>query len=196
MSRAAMQFVTNFGDEAVLLPLAAATLIWLWRMVGRRSALMWCGAVLICGGGTAITKIYLGACTTPIDTLDSPSGHTSMSTLVYGGLALIAGAESETWPRVAAGTAGAALVVSVALSRIALGAHSPAEVAAGLVIGGVALALFARTYVQQRGAVQRIWPLLAAATIVALALHGYHVQLEPLWRALAQAFGRTGLCRT
>lgn len=192
---AAMQFLTNFGDEAVLLPLAAATLLWLARVVGRRSATMWCGAFLIAGGGTAILKIYLSACATPIDTLGSPSGHTSMSALVYGGLALIAGAETESWRRVAAGVAGAALVAAVALSRVMLGVHSPADVAAGLVIGGAALALFARTYLQQRGVERQIWPLLAGAAIVALALHGQHARFEPLWRMLAgQLREATGLC--
>lgn len=191
-----MQFLTNFGDEAVLLPLAAATLLWLSRIVGRRSAIMWCGAFLVAGGGTAILKIYLSACATPIDTLGSPSGHTSMSTFVYGGIALIAGAELEAWPRVAAGAAGAALVAAVALSRVMLGAHSPADVAAGLVIGGTALALFAWTYLQHRGVERQVWPLLAGAALVALALHGHHAQFEPLWRALGSYMrDSAGLCR-
>jgi membrane-associated phospholipid phosphatase len=119
-----------------------------------------------------------------------------MSTLVYGGLALISSAETESWTRIAAATTGTALVAGVALSRVMLGAHSPAEVAVGLAIGGAALALFARTYLLQRGAERQIWPLLAGAAIVALALYGHHARLEPLWRTLAaQLRDTTGLCR-
>jgi membrane-associated phospholipid phosphatase len=191
-----MQFITNFGDAAVLVPLAAATLLWLSRIVGRRSALMWCGAWLVAGGATALLKVYLSACGTPFGTLDSPSGHTSMSTFVYGGLAVIAGTETESWTRIAAAATGTALVAAVALSRVMLGAHSPVEVAVGLAIGGAALALFARTYLQQRGAERQIWPLLAGAALVALALYGHHARLEPLWRTLAAHLrDATGLCR-
>ena len=191
-----MQFLTNFGDEAVLLPLAAATLIWLAILVGRRTAITWCGAIVIAGGATAVLKIYFSACATPIPALDSPSGHTSMSTLVYGGLALIIGAETNSWARIAAGAAGAALVAAVALSRVAVGAHTLADVVAGLVIGGGALALFARSYLQERRVERQIWPLLAAAAIFAAALHGHHAPLEPLWQRMAAYLHDTaGLCR-
>jgi cation-transporting P-type ATPase E len=191
-----MLYLTNFGDAAVLLPLAVATLVWLASLVGRRTALMWCGAFIIAGGGVAVLKICLTACAAAAGALDNPSGHTSMSTLVYGGLAVIVGAETESWQRIAAGAVGAALIAAVALSRVVIGAHTPADVAAGLVIGGVALALFARSYLRERGIERQIWPLLATAAIVAASLHGHQAQLEPLWRGIAGYLRDTaGLCR-
>jgi membrane-associated phospholipid phosphatase len=191
-----MQFLTNFGDPIVVLPVAAVTFLWLAGLVGRRVAMTWLWAVLVAGGATALLKIWLSACAAPAGELESPSGHTSMSTLVYGGLALMVTVEAESWPGLVTGAAGAALVMSIALSRVTLGAHSVIEVVVGLIIGGAALALFARAYLRDRQVVRRIWPLLTAGAILALALHGHAAQLEPMWGAIAAALrDATGLCR-
>jgi len=191
-----MTFLTNFGDAMVVLPVAAVTLAWLTRVAGGRTAALWCGALLLCGGGTALLKIYFGTCTAPLESLNSPSGHASMSTLVYGSLALIVGAEAAPWQRFAAAALGAAAIVGIALSRIVLGAHSMAEVALGLVIGAVALALFARRYLETRPAVRHIWPLVAAVALLILVLHGHSAHLEAVWRAVAGWLHNTaGLCR-
>ncbi len=192
-----MQSLTNFGDAAVLLPVAAVMFLWLFSMVGRRQALMWGLALLVAGGGTALLKIFFFACGSPGAALESPSGHASMSTLVYGGLALVAGSESEAWPRVAAGAAGAALVVAIALSRVALGTHSVSEVAVGLVIGAAALGIFAHSYLAGRPVGRHVWPLFVAAAILAALLHGSSAGLEPVWHQIAAYLGATtGLCST
>jgi membrane-associated phospholipid phosphatase len=191
-----MQFLTNFGDADVLLPVAAVMFLWLLRLAGRKQALMWGLAVLAAGGGTALLKICIFACGSPIATLESPSGHASMSTLVYGGIALVAGTEGEVWPRVAAGAAGAALVAAIALSRVLLGAHSASEVVVGLAIGALALGIFAYSYLGGRAIGRRVWLLLAAAAVVAALLHGHPSRLEPLWHEIAVYLSATtGFCR-
>jgi membrane-associated phospholipid phosphatase len=191
-----MRFLTNFGDAAVLAPLAAAVLFWLFGIAGRRLAIVWGEALLLAAGSTALLKILLFACGSPGAALESPSGHASMSTLVYGGLALIVGSESAAWPRLAAGAAGAAAVVAIALTRLLVGGHSLSEVAVGLAIGGAALLFFARSYLAERHDGRQIWPLLAAAAILALALHGHISALEPVWHRVALYLGdATGFCR-
>jgi membrane-associated phospholipid phosphatase len=194
-----MRYLTNLGDAAVVLPVAALILLWLLDLAGQRIALLWCCALLVAGGGTALLKIYIDACTIPVAGLDSPSGHTGMSTLVYGGLALMIGAETASWRRLAVGAAGVVLVAAIALSRVVLGAHDVIEVVVGLLIGGTALALFARGYVGVpiEGA-RRIWPLVIATSIlaVALALSDHPTQLEPFWHLIADDLrNATGLCR-
>ena len=190
-----MHFLTDFGDEIILLPLAAATLVWLAALAGRRAAVMWAAAVLICAGGTALLKIYLGTCGAPIDALVSPSGHASMSTLVYGSLALIVGAETLAWQRIAIAAFATAMVVGIALSRVIVGAHTTIEVVIGLVIGGVALGVFARSYLATRPAHAQVWPLLAAAVIIALVLHGHALSLEGVLHAIGGYLHLTaGLC--
>ena len=191
-----MTFLTDFGDAIVVLPVAAATLAWLMRVAGLRTAALWCGALLMCGGGTALLKIYFGACAAPLESLNSPSGHASMSTLVYGSLALIVGAEAAPWQRFAAAALGAAAVAGIAISRVTLGAHSMGEVALGLVIGGATLALFARRYLEVRPAARQIGPLLAGVALLMLLLHGHTTHLEAVWHAIAAYLHNTaGLCR-
>jgi membrane-associated phospholipid phosphatase len=190
-----MRFVTNLGNSVVVLPVAAAMLVWLAVLVGRRSAVTWCWALLVAGGGTALLKILLSACGAPSGALESPSGHTSMSTLVYGGLALILGAETEAWERLAAAALGTAMVAAIALSRIALGAHSALEVVVGFLIGSAALALFGRAYLHDRRAGRQLWTLVAAVVVLAAALHSHPAQLEPVWHKIAIYLrDTTGLC--
>ena len=83
---------TDFGDLAVLAPLAVAILIWL-RYFSRVAA-WWILALSICVGLTALLKIVFYGCP-PAGNMHSPSGHASLSTLVYGALALTAAA---AWP--------------------------------------------------------------------------------------------------
>jgi membrane-associated phospholipid phosphatase len=194
-----MRYLTNLGDAAVVLPVAALILLWLLDIAGQRIAVLWCCALLVAGGGTAFLKIYIDACTIPVAGLDSPSGHTGMSTLVYGGLALMIGAETASWRRLAVGAAGAVLVATIALSRVLLGAHDVIEVVVGLLIGGTALAFFARGYVGvPTDRARRIWPLVIATTVLAtaLALSDHPTQLEPFWHLIADNLrNATGLCR-
>jgi membrane-associated phospholipid phosphatase len=192
-----MKFLTDFGDAMVVLPIAAATLAWLVRIAGARTAGLWCLALLACGGGTALLKVYFDACSAPLPSITSPSGHASMSTLVYGSLALIVGAEAAPWQRFATATIGAAAIIGIALSRVTLGAHSVGEVVLGLAIGGCALALFARRYLEAPPAARKIGPLAVAIAVIMMLLHGHSAHLESLWHAIGAYLHDTGgLCRS
>jgi membrane-associated phospholipid phosphatase len=171
--------LTGFGDSALLLPLAAA--IWLWLLSSRapRAALWWVAAVLLCGGGTAILKIFFWGCP-PLPDLHSPSGHTSLSTLVYGALALVTALEGGRWRPPFAVAVGAGLVMTIAGSRLLLDAHSVPEVVVGWLIGGACLGLFAHGY--RRFRPQRVYlaPLLVGAAVLMSMLHGSELRAEEL----------------
>jgi len=79
--------LTDFGDVAVLIPVVGAMLIWL-LLVFSRAALRWMLAVSVCVGFTALLKVAFYGCP-PAGHIYSPSGHTSLSTLVYGALSLV-----------------------------------------------------------------------------------------------------------
>jgi membrane-associated phospholipid phosphatase len=166
--------LTDFGDLAVLIPLSAAILIWL-LCNSYRAAPRWILALGLCIGLTALLKIAFHACP-PADNIRSPSGHTSLSTLVYGALTLVS---ATAWPRlrrvlVIAG--GAGLILAIGVSRLLLDSHSVAEVGLGLVIGAVSLAMFSRQYLQ--APTRKKWPLLVAAGVLALVLHGRELHAE------------------
>src|SRR5450432_2952759 len=157
-------FVTDFGDTAVTLPLAALTIVFLFFSGWRRAAFAFALALLACAIAIGLAKLALESCGHPLlhTDISNPSGHAAVSTTVYGSLAvLFAGnvAAGRRWIPLAG---AAILLAGIALSRVVLDAHSLVEVALGLAIGLGGLALFYRQ--------------LAAGP--AIAIHG-------LWLALA-----------
>jgi membrane-associated phospholipid phosphatase len=167
--------ITDFGDLAVLVPLAVAIPIWLHRVSGVTA--QWILALSICVGLTALLKIVFYGCP-PAGDMHSPSGHASLSTLVYGGLALITAAPYPGLRRVVVIGVGAGLVLAIAVSRLLLDAHSLAEVGLGLIIGIFSLALFGHKYLQSPS--RKVWPLLVAAGVLISILHGSELQAEEI----------------
>ena len=83
-----MRFVTDFADQAVIVPLvlavAAALLIAGWR----RGALAWAVAVSGTLCTVLVAKVVVHSCiaAAQLPDLRSPSGHTASAAVVYGGL--------------------------------------------------------------------------------------------------------------
>lgn len=174
--------LTDFGDLAVLLPLAAAMLAWLLIYYPRASP-RWVIALGFCLSLTALSKIAFYACP-PAGDMHSPSGHTSLSTLVYGALTLVA---ATAWPgrrRVLVIGAGTGVILVIGLSRLLLDAHSVAELSLGLAIGIVSLIGFSQKYLQVPN--MKVWPLLTAAVVLASILHGHELHAEQFLHRLTR----------
>jgi membrane-associated phospholipid phosphatase len=184
MSSSALNAVTDFGDLALMLPLAAVVLLWLIGVRAKSSALWWIAALMLCGGGTALLKIYFFACP-PTPDLHSPSGHASLSTLVYGALGLIIARETQGWRTIMVLGAALTAMLAIAASRIALNAHSLVEVLLGLAIGLMALGLFASGYLRHRPLQARLPALLLVVALAATTLHGSNLRAEELLHALS-----------
>jgi membrane-associated phospholipid phosphatase len=195
MIHTVLHALTNLGDSIITLPIAAAVLVWLAIWTDRRNALVWFAALFLCAGLTAALKIYFKACPLPGLDLDSPSGHTSMSFYVYGGVALVTAAQYRQWPRQAVLAIGALLILAVALSRAVLEYHSAAEVVIGVIIGTGALALFWLLYRHHRSAAMPAWPLWVAAFVPIAFLSGRSISAEGLLQRLAvYLHGLVGFC--
>jgi len=134
-------------------------------------------------GATAILKIYFFSCP-PLASLHSPSGHTSFSVVSGGVAAIAAGERSVAWQRVAIWLAGIALFVGIGLSRIALGDHSPLEVEIGLLVGLIALAIFASGYSRSTRRRGGLVLLIVVVVAVAALAHGRKLEFEDLLRSL------------
>jgi len=179
------QFITDFGDSSVTLSLAAFVLIYLLLLARWRTAGAWAASVVGCAAAMALLKLSLRSCAQILATpmLTSPSGHAAMSATVYGGFALLLTPRPAPWQRVPA--LAAALVLAIALSRLAPQAHQPAEVLVGLAIGGAATLLFRRL----RGKTVPplpIFGLFAGALLLAAATHGARWPVEDSVDHLAQ----------
>ena len=83
-----MNFLTDFADQAVVLPVAGAVLVLLLATGWRRGALAWAGCVSGVLAVMLALKLVTLACgwRVPWTGLYSPSGHTAASAVVYGGL--------------------------------------------------------------------------------------------------------------
>src|SRR6185437_2262168 len=119
----------------------------------------------------ALLKIFRYACPL-LSAAKNPSGYTSLSMLVYGSLAVIASTSVQGWHRIPVLALGAALIGAIAASRIALGAHSPADTAAGMMVGLAALSPFAYRCIQRRSELAALRPLVLASALVVVLLHG------------------------
>ena len=158
-------------------------MFWLLAMRSGRAAAWLMLAMVICAGGTALLKLYFTACPVGRE-LTSPSGHTSFSALVYGALAVIVAIEAAAvWSRRLAVALAAILVIGIAVSRLALGAHSQPEVALGLALGLGTLAIFLYGYLNRRPS--RVWlaPLLVGVVVIAVALNGKQLRAEQVLRS-------------
>ena len=177
--------MTDFGDAAVLLPLAAAMLLWL-LVCASRSAIWWVVSVGFCVGLTALLKVFFYGCP-PAPDMRSPSGHTAFGMLVYGAIAWAAAMPGRGLRRLMAIGIGAGFVLTIAISRLLLDAHSPPEVGLGLVIGGASLGLFAWNY--RRSPAPQVWPLLVAAGLLMTLLHGQELHAEEFLHRITGALG-------
>lgn len=182
--REGMNALTDFGDAAVLLPLSIVILLWMLIHHGCRISASWVIAVSLCVGATTLLKIYLYACP-PQPNLVSPSGHTSLSVLIYGAIALVIAAEQRGWSRAVIFFSGTGLIVVIAGSRLWLNAHTAPEVAIGIVIGIATLTLFADRYGRSRTEGVSLSPFILSVVMVTAILHGQELRAEAFLHAIS-----------
>ena len=178
-----MQFLTDFADEAVILPLTAIVAVMLAALGWWRGAFAWavsvCGVLAILG----LLKLLFIACAAPLAWLGihSPSGHTGASAVAYGGIVLLFARDRLPFPVLIA--VPPAIAVVIGISRLVLHAHVPAEV----VLGGAVGLLGAAALLPLAGPQPplRRWPFAAAAFAVMLCFHGVRLQAEQMIHGLA-----------
>ena len=179
-------FVTDFGDSAVTLPLAAATIAFLFLSGWSRAALALALALAGCGIAIGLLKLGLESCGHPLLHTDitNPSGHAAISTTVYGALALLFGHRLPAGRRWFPVVGAFILVSGIAVSRVVLDAHSLPEVAIGLSIGLTAVAVFARALAGLPApAFRGLWLAIIVIAVMA-AMHGSRWPLEQIVHAI------------
>ena len=189
-----MLFLTDFADEAVVLPVAAVVLAVLLMLGWRRGALAWffgVGGVL---GTMLVLKLIVFACIwrLPDLALSSPSGHTAAAAVVYGGLlALLA---RQRGGALLGALAGGAFALLVGFTRLALHVHTVPDVVVGAAVG-VTGAMLLRRFAGDRPD-KLSSPRLVLATCVAIGLfHGHRLAAETRIRSLALDVWPLSLCR-
>ena len=162
-----LESVTRFGSVLVCLPLMLLLALWLWLLADRRSALEWLALVVAVVGIMGLTKLYLAGCHLRYWDIRSPSGHASMSLLAYGAYAIVLLRRSPGWQRWLLGSLAVAWIALIGYSRVALHAHTTAEVIGGWCVSGLALGIFVLRY---RGQLRRSPRALLAAALIGFAI--------------------------
>jgi membrane-associated phospholipid phosphatase len=198
-----MNWVSNFGDIAVLLPASLGLIAFLAWFHSRQDAAAYAAAAAACLTAALFAKLALAACggRHSLFGVESPSGHAAFAATFYGCLAALFGAGRTIGWRLALYGGAAALILLIGASRVALGAHNAREVGAGVLIGAMSIALFnvlrvkserleltSRTFV-------RMSPF-AALYAVCLLLLADHWTIEPFIDSIAAQVGANmHLCR-
>ncbi|GGP25418.1 phosphatase PAP2 family protein [Silvimonas amylolytica] len=131
------QIVTNFGDSALLLPVAAILVGWMLYEKAWRCATIWLllfvpALAVVLGAKLAFLGWGIG-----IEQLDftGPSGHTTLSMAIYPTLAVWIVQRMQPRNHAAAYLLGWLFALVVGISRLVLHKHSVSEVVAGVALG-------------------------------------------------------------
>ena len=192
-----ISFISDLGDSAILVPLSGLLVAALWRYQSRSAAISFLWAAGFCAAVMFILKVSFLTCGSAWQAgILSPSGHTSMSTTVYGAFAIVSARQAPDWRRPLIVGAGGLLIIVIALSRVILGMHSPPEVMLGLSVGILALGIFALRYFRLTPTALNLPLFLCVSCVVLLILHGAHLPAEQLIRHLASLIRTTAqVCR-
>ena len=138
-----MLAVTQLGNPAVVIPIAALTLVILWSRRWRQEAKLF--AIACIGGAILNTGLKLVFTRTRPDlwkrliveiSYSFPSGHALGSVVLYG---IISYFLAQAYPKYTAlfYSLAIVLVFAISLSRLYLGVHWPTDILAGWCIGGL-----------------------------------------------------------
>lgn len=179
-----MRFLTDFADQAVILPLVLVVALALALQGWRRGAVVWLTVIGTTFATILLLKLVFLGCAAvfgPVD-LRSPSGHVAAVSVVTGGLVAVL-TRGRRW--VAPAVLLAAVLIG--LTRVGLHAHSWPEVILG---GGIGL-VGALTLAHHAGPppLPRPRPLILAAVLVLTLFHGRHLQAEVIIRQAAWTIG-------
>lgn len=158
----AAQVLTFFGSHLFLIPATILVALALRSRGHSISALLFTGSVV---GGFALNSLLkitfhrarpdLWQALVAEHTYSFPSGHAAMSTVFFGGLAAVAlHLSKRPAVRIAAIVLAAVAAVTVAATRVYLGAHWTTDVVAGMLVGlfWVIVAAVATEHVARRAA--------------------------------------------
>jgi membrane-associated phospholipid phosphatase len=184
------KLITGLGDSALLVPASGLLVAYCVYLKSSRTALIWISTLALCAGLTIALKIAFRACggDVPAFHIRSPSGHSSLSTTFYGCFALMVAVREDGRARLSVLIASLLLVAAIAVSRVALEAHTVNEVIAGLLIGLCCVAWFAFRYSTCPPTTIPWQPVAVALLALAVLTQGWHVDFEVTIGHIARLF--------
>ncbi len=177
-------FVTDFADQAVLIPSGIAVAISFGVARWYRGALAWSGVLACTWVSILLLKLACLLCEPLwVEGLHSPSGHTAGAAALAGGFfGLIVRRRGGDWRWTVPISAG--LATAIGWSRLALHVHTGLDV----LLAGVVGVLSATVLVMQAGPPPprlRLSPIITALAVMILLLHGSQASAEATIQRIA-----------
>ncbi len=150
-----MVAITELGDWVVATAVTIVALLWLIWHRERRTALYLCAVVLAPSIFSLLMKITLRI-SRPLDLYSGwdsysfPSGHVAVNAALYGFLTVLIARNEPRWRRLGAIAFAATVVLSIALSRLYLGAHFLSDVLAGVSFSTAWVVLLSACYLHRK----------------------------------------------
>ncbi|MBN3753596.1 phosphatase PAP2 family protein [Paraburkholderia sp. Tr-20389] len=172
--------ISNLGDAALTLPLAAVCIAWLTRsLTGSRVAFLW--SVLLVGAMSLVglSKVLYAGSGMQIEAISFRmiSGHTMLASAVWPMSFLLTLHDGRANRRSAALYSGVAIATLIGVSRVFDEAHSVSEVIAGWTLGLLVTVLLMR----QKPPLlpTRLRPFVAGSLLTVSAVaYGHHAPIQ------------------
>ncbi len=181
-----MEFMTDFGDEAVILPLFLVVTVMFYAMGWQRGGRVWCAGIAAILGCLVLLKLlglYWGEMFGFAERPFSISGHVVASTAVYGSLlAIVLHSRQREWQWSRALLPPLVIAAVIGYTRLRLHAHTQAEILCGTVLGTAGALWLARSLLPVPVMATRYFLVVPAC--VALIFHGYMLPAEPMLQNL------------
>lgn len=169
-----MQFLTDFADMAVILPLCACVATGFAWAGWRRGARGWLVAMAATLGTMLVLKLVALGCPT-VGRGFSASGHTAAGAFAYGGLAALwLQRPLGRWAGIVCGGLAAA---TIGVTRLVLHLHGVSEVMAGGAVGVAGVWLLLRLAGPVPDGLRLRLPAAACLVVLFLA-HGERLPIE------------------
>ncbi len=187
-----VQWVTDFGDQSVILPVSLVILLFLCLAGWHRGALAWTATIIGTLGTMLLLKLSIGACGWELGLrrLNSPSGHTASATAVYGSLLVLLRPRTGM---AAAVTAALLIAAAFAASRLVLHDHTVPEVLIGVGVGVASVGVFRFCAHPVPDRIRRGWMLCMILLVMAIE-HGNRLPAEQQVHSFAVTELRARLC--
>lgn len=188
-----MRFLTDFADEAVIVPLIFAIGATLWLLGWKRGAVAWTGVTCATLGVMLVLKLTMIACgPSHLPRLRTPSGHTAAATVVAGSLAALLFRRERCLAAMIGAVVGAAVIGT---SRYMLGVHTLSEVLVASLVGIAGAVSLAWLSGPPPARLRLAW-VAVPVVVVLVAFHGDRLRAEPrIWRAAYLISHDLGVCR-
>lgn len=186
-----MQFMTNAGDQALIIPIEAGVFIVFlvcrcWRM-----AAAWAVMVVAGSGLMLMLKLYFEACGPARHrVLYSPSGHTMAATMVYGGLLSL-----TRLNRAALLVVTLAIALLMGWTRVALGYHTVMEVVVGGALGLAVVACFSQWTQGWQKNFRPVLSILCVVAVVGISMRGWHPNIESAIQSASRLYFSQWECK-